>query len=92
MKPAEPTLPPRLKNHAAGVPSDWACTPIAGQVKNWVYQTTNSFKTSAEAQLLKNEDIARAASGYAKRRTIGETLSATREMVARNADTNYGGH
>jgi hypothetical protein len=47
----EPVLPPKLKNHAAGQPSDWAGAPIPGQVKHWAYNTTSSLKTAAAAQL-----------------------------------------
>jgi len=37
------------------------------------------LKTAAAAQLQNTEDLARAASGYAKRRNIGDTKSVTRE-------------
>jgi hypothetical protein len=49
VKAPEPVLPPKLKNHAAGQPSDWAGSPIPGQVKHWAYNTTSSLKTAAAA-------------------------------------------
>ena len=84
-------MAPKLKNHAAGQPSDWAGAPIAGQVKNWFYQTTSSLKTGAEAQLQKTEDLSRVASGYAKRRNVGDAGSVTREALPKIDSTNYGG-
>lgn len=81
MRAPEPIVPAKMKNHAAGQPSDWAGSPIPGQVKHWAYNTTSSLKTAAAAQLQNTEDLARAASGYAKRRNIGDTNSVTREAM-----------
>ena len=73
-------MPPKLKNHAAGQASDWASTPIPGQVKHWAYQTTGSIKSGANAQLQNPEDFSRVGSGYAKRRVVvGDAGSISRD-------------
>jgi hypothetical protein len=82
-------LPPKLKNHAAGQASDWAGTPIPGQVKHWAYQTTGSIKSGAAAQLQNPEDFPRVGSGYAKKRAVGDTGSVYRDAFPKI--DNFGG-
>jgi hypothetical protein len=82
-------LPPKLKNHAAGQTSDWAGTPIPGQVKHWAYQTTGSIKSGAAAQLQNPEDFPRVGSGYAKKRAVGDTGSVSRDAFPKI--DNFGG-
>ena len=91
VRATEPALPPKLKNHAAGQPSDWAGSPIPGQVKHWAYQTTNYLKSSAAAQLHKTEDLSRVGSGYAKKRIIGDAGSVNRDTLPKIDSTNFGG-
>lgn len=60
-------------------------------MKHWAYQTTSSLKTSAAAQLQKTEDLARVASGYAKKRNVGDAGSVSREAFPKLEGTNFGG-
>jgi hypothetical protein len=85
----EPALPPRLKNHAAGQPSDWAGLPIPGEAKKWnAYSTLSSLKNSAEAQILSPDALARAQSSYHKKRNLEKLdhLSSTQELVSPQAN------
>ena len=66
----EPALPPKQKNHAAGVSSDWACKPIPGEAKRWAYSTVSSFKNVAANQILSPDALDRAQSSYHKKRNL----------------------
>lgn len=63
-------MPPKQKNHAAGVSSDWACKPIPGESKRWAYSTVSSFKNDAASQILTPDALARAQSSYHKKRNL----------------------
>jgi len=80
----EPALPPKQKNHAAGVGSDWACKPIPGEAKRWAYSTVSSFKNVAESQILTPDALARAQSSYHKKRNLDKIdhFSTTQENIA----------
>lgn len=80
----EPALPPRQKNHAAGVTSDWACKPIPGEAKRWAYSTVSSLKNTAEANILTPDALARAQSSYNKKRNLDKIdhISNTQENIA----------
>lgn len=63
-------MPPKLKNHAAGVGSDWACKAIPGEAKRWAYSTVSSLKNSVADQILTPDALARAQSSYHKKRNL----------------------